>query len=141
MRVMLDTCVIIDVLQHREPFWEDSYAAFLAIANRRADGFLSAKALTDIYYLTHHSTHDDKETRRIISTLLIPLDLVDTAGIDCRRALSSDMTDFEDAVMAESAARVGIDYIITRNQRDFEKSAVPVCSPTDFLQLVNTADD
>ncbi len=141
MRVMLDTCVIIDVLQHREPFWEDSYAAFLAIANRHADGFLSAKALTDIYYLTHHSTHDDKETRRIISTLLIPLDLVDTAGIDCRRALSSDMTNFEDAVMAESAARVGIDYIITRNQRDFEKSAVPVCYPTDFLQLVNTADD
>ena len=39
MRVLFDTCVAIDVLQHREPFWKDSYNAFLAIANRRAMGF------------------------------------------------------------------------------------------------------
>ncbi len=141
MRVLVDTCVVIDVLQHREPFWEDSYAAFLAIANHRAEGFLSAKSLTDIYYLTHRATHDDKETRRILSTLLIPFDLLDTAGMDCRRAISSDITDFEDAVMVESAARTGMDCILTRNLKDYEKSAVPVYSPTVFLQTLQPLDE
>ncbi len=141
MRVLADTCVVIDVLQHREPFWKDSYAAFLAIANHRAEGYLTAKSLTDIYYLTHHATHDHKEARKILSTLLIPFDLLDTAGMDCRRAISSDVTDFEDAVMAESAVRTGMDCIMTRNLKDFEKSAVPVYAPSDFLQMLQPLDE
>jgi len=141
MRVLVDTCVVIDVLQHREPFWEDSYEAFLAIANHRAEGFLSAKSLTDIYYLTRRATHDDKETRKILSTLLIPFDLLDTTGMDCRRAISSDITDFEDAVMMESAVRAGMDCIMTRNLKDYEKSVVPVYSPTAFLQMLHPLDE
>jgi len=141
MRVLVDTCVVVDVLQHREPFWEDSYAAFLAIANHRAEGFLSAKSLTDIYYLTHRATHDDKKTRRILATLLIPFDLLDTAGIDCRRAISSDITDFEDAVMVESAVRAGMDCIMTRNLKDYKQSVVPVYSPASFLQKLQPLDE
>ncbi len=141
MRVLVDTCVVIDVLQHREPFWEDSYSAFLAIANHRAEGFLSAKSLTDIYYLTHRATHDEKETRKILSTLLIPFDLLDTAGMDCRRAISSDITDFEDAVMMESAVRTGMDCIMTRNLKDYEKSVMPVYSPSGFLRALQPFDE
>lgn len=141
MRVLVDTYVVIDVLQHREPFWKDSYAAFLAIANCRAEGYLTAKSLTDIYYLTHRATHDDKETRKILSTLLIPFDLLDTAGMDCRRAISSDITDFEDAVMVESAVRAGMDCIMTRNLKDYERSVIPIYSPTDFLQMIRPLDE
>lgn len=136
MRVLVDTCVVIDVLQHREPFWKDSYAVFLAIANRRANGFLTAKSLTDIYYLTRRATHDDKETRKILTTLLIPFDLLDTAGMDCRRAISSNIADFEDAVMSETAIRTGMDCIVTRNLKDYERSSVPVCSPAEFLSKI-----
>ncbi len=141
MRVLVDTCVVIDVLQHREPFWKDSYAVFLAIANCRAEGYLTAKSLTDIYYLTHRVTHDDKETRKILSTLLIPFDLLDTAGMDCRRAISSDITDFEDAVMVESALRSGMDCIVTRNLKDFRNSSVPVYSPESFLEKITSDGD
>ncbi len=67
--------------------------------------------------------------------------LVDTAGMDCRRAISSGITDFEDAVMAESAARTGKDCIMTRNLKDYERSVVPVYSPTDFLQMLQPLDE
>lgn len=141
MRVLIDTCVVVDVLQHREPFWKDSYDVFLAIANHRVDGFLTAKALTDIYYLTHRVTHDDKETRKILSTLLIPFDLLDTAGMDCRRAISSDISDFEDAVMVETAIRAGMDHIVTRNEKDYKHSAVSICSPAELLTLIRADDE
>lgn len=136
MRILLDTCVVVDVLQHRMPFCDDAYAVFLAVANRRIDGFLTAKSLTDIYYLTHRFTHDDKQSRKVLSTLLIPFDVLDTAAIDCRKAISSDITDFEDAVMAETALRTDMDYIVTRNQKDFVKSTIPVCSPSELLKLL-----
>lgn len=136
MKVLLDTCVVLDVLQHREPFWEDAYAVFLAIANRRAEGFLTAKSLTDIYYLTHRIIHDDKETRKVLSTLLIPFDLVDTTSADCHQAIASNIADFEDAVMVQTAVRTGMDFIITRNLKDYRDSTVPACLPADFLQML-----
>lgn len=141
MRALVDTCVAIDVLQHREPFWEDSFAVVMAVANRRVDGFLSAKSFTDIYYLTHRATHDDSETRKIISTLLVPFDLLDTSGMDCRRAVSSLLSDFEDAVMVETALRSGMDCIVTRNERDYKASPVPVYTPTEFLKLLPSEDE
>ena len=137
----MDTCIIIDVLQHREPFWEDSYRVMLAIANRRAEGFLTAKSFTDLYYLTHRATHNDKETRKILSTLLIPLSLLDTAGIDCRRAMSSEIRDYEDAVMVETAQRESIDCIVTRNQKDYAKSPVSAYTPEEFLSLISSNED
>ena len=63
-------------------------------------------------------------------------DLIDTAGMDCRRAISSDMSDFEDAVMAESALRSGMDCIVTRNGKDYRLSPVPICTPGELLEKI-----
>ena len=141
MRVLLDTCVVVDFLQRREPFCDDAYAILLAAANRRFDGFVTAKSLTDIYCLTHRFTHDDAKTRKVLSTLLIPLDLLDTAGLDCRKAISSEISDFEDAVMAETAIRTGMDTIVTRNTRDYAKSTVPVCTPAELLTMLGSNEE
>ena len=97
---------------------------------------MTAKASTDIYYLTHKYTHSDKESRRILNTLFGLFELLDTTGLDCRKAVSSEVSDFEDAVMVESAVRAEVDCIVTRNLKDFEKSPIPVYTPSDFLDLI-----
>ena len=61
--------------------------------------------------------------------------------MDCRRAISSEMSDYEDAVMAESAIRAEVDCIVTRNKHDYEKSPVPVYSPAEFLDLIQPEDE
>lgn len=111
MRALIDTCIIIDALQNREPFAGDAQAIFLAAANKQFDGFLTANCMTDIYYLTHRKTHSDKDTRQILNKLLYLFDLLDTTAMDCRHALLSSMTDFEDAVMVESAVRCNLDCL------------------------------
>ena len=68
-------------------------------------------------------------------------DLIDTAGMDCRRAISSEMSDFEDAVMAESALRSGMDYIMTRNSRDYRRSPVPICTPGELLEKIRPEEE
>ena len=137
MRVLLDTCVILDALESRQPFSKDAEELFLAAANNLFTGCITAKASTDIYYLMHRHTHSDKASREVLNKLFSLFEVVDTAGMDCRRAIPSPVLDFEDAVMIETAARTEVDYIVTRNIKDFARSSVPVVSPKDFLAALN----
>ena len=140
MRALIDTCVIIDALQNREPFAQEAQQIFFTIANKHATGYISAKAVLDIYYLTHRSTHSDETTRKILKTLLGLFDILDTTQLDCRQALSSGVSDYEDAVMCETAKRCDVDCIVTRNQKDYAKSEVTVYSPAEFLEQIVTLD-
>ena len=141
MRAMIDTCVVVDALQSREPFCADAQKIFLAVANRWFDGCITAKASADIYYLAHRTTHSDVETRKILTKLFALFDLLDTTAMDCRRAISSQMTEYEDAVMAETALRSGCDCIVTRNLKDYQNASIPSYSPSDFLRLITPTEE
>ena len=141
MNVLIDTCVIIDALQSRKPFNQDAEAVFLAVANRRCVGFLTANSVTDIYYLMHKALHSVEETKKMLGVLFALFELLDTRGIDCRKALASNISDFEDAVMIEAAARAEIDCIVTRNVNDYVGVPMPVYSPAEFIELLYIDED
>lgn len=136
MNALIDTCVVIDALQSRKPFDKDAEAVFMAVANLRCVGFLAANSVTDIYYLMHKALHSAGETKRVLSALFSLFELLDTCGIDCRRVLASGVSDFEDAVMIESAARAEIDCIVTRNVKDYTGAPMPVYTPAEFVTLL-----
>jgi hypothetical protein len=46
------------------------------------------------------------------------------------------MRDFEDAVQAACALKVGADYIITRNEKDFQGLPIGARSPGSILPLI-----
>ena len=64
------------------------------------------------------------------------LKFVSVAGVDetcIINALNSQWLDFEDCVQHEVALQIRADYIVTRNIKDYKKSAVVVLSPLEFL--------
>jgi predicted nucleic acid-binding protein len=138
MRVLIDTCVIIDALQSRAPFAEAAQKIFLYSANKQFDGYITAKASTDIYYLTHRLTHSDVETRKILSKLYTLFHLPDTTSLDCRKAISSEISDYEDAIMVETAIRSEMDCIVTRNVKDYTTASVTVYEPDALIALLET---
>jgi predicted nucleic acid-binding protein len=133
MRVLIDTCVIIDALQSRVPFAEAAQKIFLYSANKQFEGYITAKSSTDIYYLTHRLTHSEVETRKILSRLYILFHLLDTTSLDCRKAMSSEISDYEDAIMVETAIRSEMDCIVTRNGKDYAKASIAVYDPEAFI--------
>ena len=141
MRVLVDTCVIVDALQSRAPFAEDAQKILLCSANRQFEGYITSKSATDIYYLTHRLTHSDAETRVILSRLYTLFNLLDTTSLDCRKAISSEIRDYEDAVMVETAIRSEMDCIVTRNTRDYTKSTIAVYEPSEILALLEEKTD
>lgn len=134
MKALLDTNIIVDALQDRQPWAEAAKELFREAARNRYIGCLTAKACADIHYLTRRSTHSEKAAREALGKLFALFDLLDTTAGDCERALISKTTDYEDAVMIETAARVGVDCIVTRNLRDFDHSPVKALSPEEFIQ-------
>ena len=133
MRALIDTCIIIDYLQERQPFFDLSRRVLEAAALGVCDGYITANSLTDIHYLMHHHTHDEQKCRQLLESLYEVTDVLDTSAGDCRRAISSPVSDYEDAIMAETARSNGLDCIVTRNLKDFAKSPVPAYSPEEFL--------
>lgn len=133
MKALLDTCVVMDFLQNREPFSIPARSILRAAATEWFTGCITAKSATDIYYLTHHCTHSDKEARQKLNQLLTILGLLDTSADDVFHAISSPVSDFEDAVMIETAKRAQVDCIVTRNTKDYAKSTVAVYTPDEFL--------
>ena len=136
MKVLLDTCIAIDFLQKREPFAEDALLIFRAAASELFSGYITAKSATDIFYIDHRGTHNKAASCQKLRSLLTIVGLADSAAIDVRQTLASELPDFEDAVMVETAKRIGADCIVTRNKKDYVQSGVSVYTPAEFLELL-----
>ena len=136
MRVLIDTCIIVDFLQKRDPFFKNSHIIFLAVANYSFDGYITAKSVADIYYIMHHYFHDNNKTRIEIEKLFKLFGVLDTTEFDCKKALLSRISDYEDALMVETSVRNNLDCIVTRNASYYLKSPIKTYSPTEFLKLL-----
>ena len=141
MKVLIDTCIAIDFLQKREPFAGSAFEIFKASSAEEISGYITARSATDIYYLMHRFTHNDEISRTRLALLLELVGLLDTAANDIFHALSSDVGDFEDAIMVETAISNRMDCIITRNIRDYARSAIPVYTPDEFLKVTGSEDE
>jgi predicted nucleic acid-binding protein len=70
MTVILDTNVVLDVLLKRTPHFEKSALVLLLSEKKLIDGFVSASAITDIFFLTNATYHDKKMSMDLLKNLL-----------------------------------------------------------------------
>ena len=136
MKILVDTNIVVDALQKRENFAED--AGKILLSTPEHDSYIVANSVTDIYYLQHKYYHDKKTARQSLEKVLVLFEVLDITGDDCKNALRSNISDFEDAVLVESAKRSGMDCIITRNAKDFKNAGLPVYSPIEFLDQASS---
>ena len=133
MRIMCDTNVVIDVLLDREPFVTDAYRVLHLCEEHKIDGFVSASAVTDIYYLVRKYTHSTEQAYRAVGKVLDIVKVCSVTNHDVLNAFQKRAKDFEDCLVATCAQAIRCDAIVTRNKKDFEGLGVPVLSPTELL--------
>ena len=138
MRIVIDTNVILDIVQKREPFFADSYQALRKAVEADTECLISASAATDIFYMLRKSFQSAAKAKETLEQLSQLVTFADVQGMDVHTALMRSMPDFEDAVVDAVvdavAERNGASYILTRNIKDFAGSIVPAITPTDFLK-------
>ena len=94
MQVLIDTNVILDVLMQR-PGMEFSGRILQMSGKGKIRGFISASAVTDIYYILNRQIKDRAKTVEGIKTILSLIDVADVTGDDIRAALDCGWKDFE----------------------------------------------
>ena len=132
--VLIDTNIILDLLLERPAFFAQArqISDLIEAGNCRAQ--ICATTVTTIDYLARKQL-GSKASKTVIAGLLDLYDIAPVTRATLQMALSSDMPDFEDAVLAYAAHQAGASAIITRNLRDFSKSPVRAYTPTQFLAL------
>ena len=137
MKVLFDTNIILDVLLDRQPYSEHASYLMSKVERSEINGFLCATTVTTIYYLL--SKYLDKEkTIESIHSIMALFEVASVNRLVIENALKSKFSDFEDSVLHESARHAGAEYIITRNIKDFKKSKIPVYTPTEFLNMLES---
>ena len=137
MHVLIDTNVVLDVLLDRPLFVGDA-AAILSIPESIVYKYISASAITDIYYVAYKELRNKQKVKDIIKRLLSLIHIADVSEENILFALESDWNDFEDSVQNAVAESHNFDAIITRNSTDFKNSNLNIFSPKDFLQFIRT---
>lgn len=137
MKILIDTNVLLDFIIGREPFYENADKVLMLCVNKKAQGYLAAHSITNLYYIMRKYFHNN-ECREIIKNLLDFLDIIE---IDKNKILESlnDNTfkDFEDRLQVECAKSLNIDYLITRDLKDYANSEIECVAPDDFLKRLS----
>lgn len=131
MQIMVDTNVVLDVLLNRPAFVQDS-ATILRAASEEIQEFITASAVTDIYYIARKELKDSLQTKMLIRNLLQVVHVASVSEVDVWAALDSNWKDFEDSVQNAVAEHQRFDYIITRNPSDYKDSSLPILTPQEF---------
>lgn len=136
MKAVIDTNIIIDAFANREPFYIEAQKVLLKAALGDFEACITSNTVTDIFYILHKSFHNATKVKSILENLFSSVSIISIDETDCKNALSSKVTDYEDAILCESSVRNKVDYIITRNISDFKNSQTRSILPSDFLKLI-----
>jgi predicted nucleic acid-binding protein len=135
MKILLDSNVALDVILKNQSFGASSIKV-IGLVELGIELFLSASAITDIYYIASRALKSKKNAMSLLKALLKKVDVAAVTGNEIRRAVNLDWGDFEDAVQYAVGESIEVDYIVTRNKADFVSASVPVINPDELLALL-----
>ena len=120
MRLLIDGNILLDVLQKREPHYDDSARVWKMCETDLAEGYVSALTFADLVYVMRKEL-DAEKISEVFRKMSLIFSFEDLTASDISAAADMQWDDFEDAVQAATAKRIHADHIITRNVKDFGK--------------------
>lgn len=119
-RALYDVNVILDVLQRRRPFYDDSVAAH---------------SVTTLFYLLAKWGSPGSARVHIVDLLSV----LGVATVDAhvvKKALALPYQDLEDAVQMAAARQARADYLVTRDRAGYAAGPIPAVTPAELLALL-----
>lgn len=92
------------------------------------------------YYLLLAKQLSSQKANRHVRGILKIFNVSNINRVVLEDALESNFNDYKDGVLYQSAIHTNLEAILTRNQKDFDKSEIPVYSPAEFLEALDTLE-
>ena len=132
-RLFLDTNIVVDLLDRREPFCNDAVRIFTMAYNKQVQIIVSPMTFTTASFLLRK--HGTEGVRNLLSNFRQLARIATTNERTVDDSLASQFNDFEDAMQYYTAIKAKADIIITRNGKDFVHSKIPVMTASEFLAM------
>ena len=138
MRAYVDTNILVDLVLARQEFLPDAQRVFAIGYAGEAQLVVSALSFVNTVYLgrKYKFPMDD-----VLSKLRMIADFVDVSDLSGQNVvdmLNSGWRDYEDATQHRSAIDEQADCIVTRNKKDFKASTLPVLTPLEFFNRIDS---
>ncbi|MDA3938630.1 MAG: PIN domain-containing protein [Spirochaetia bacterium] len=135
-KVLINLNIILDMLNMRMDH-ESALAIFDLCVKKRIKGYISSHEITTLSYFLEKQKYGVMKRNKIINNLLDHLSVLTAHENILRKALISEIDDYEDAVIDELALNEEIDYIITRDLKDFKKSKNSIYNAREALEIID----
>ena len=134
MRVLIDTNIILDWLMTRKPFQEKAKNIMETCFFGDMDGYVTAHTLSDIFYILRKDFDVDKR-KKLLLLFCEHLQIIPEDKNTIRQVLECEKwRDLEDGLQMQCAVNEKLDYIVTRNIKDFKDSPVMPLLPEQLIE-------
>jgi predicted nucleic acid-binding protein len=135
-KLFIDTDIIIDLFAKREPFYVYAAKLFTLIDEGKVEAFTTPVVFSNLFFLlSRFKTRDFAHASLRKLRLLLNIIYVDHKIVDL--ALNSNFKDFEDAMQFYSSKSNNVEFIITRNVKDFIEKDLIVLTAEEYLNRFN----
>ena len=135
MKLLIDTNVVLDVLLRREPFFRTAAEVLNLTQRDEVREYVSASAITDIYYIANKQMKDRDAVRDLLKRLLMIVSVAAVSEREIQNALNLAWGDFEDSVQYSVALLNEMDGIVTRNPSDYQEANMRIWLPEQAREL------
>jgi hypothetical protein len=120
---------------NRQPYYENATIIFSLSKKKLIKSYVSASSITDIFYITQKEQGKiiAKEALKRILNGFYPATVTDS---DIYHAIDLDWEDFEDSVQYIVGDGLSVDYIVTRNIKDYALSPIKAVTPEQCIQII-----
>jgi predicted nucleic acid-binding protein len=136
--IFMDTNVVIDFLADRQPFSLHAARLFDLAVKGKVRIYISAVSYNNIYYILRQSL-TNTATIKLLEELAEMTEITDVTKVIIQQSLKTDFKDYKDAIQYYCALSIPeIDFIVTRDTKDFKKSTLPVLTSAEAIVALDS---
>ena len=137
--IFMDTNVVIDFLADRQPFSLHAARLFDLTISGKVKIYISAVSYNNIYHILRQSL-SNAATIKLLKELAEMTEVADVTKAIIQQSLKTDFKDYENAIQYYCALSISkIDFIVTRDTKDFKNSVLPVLTPTEAIASLDNS--
>lgn len=136
MKILIDTNIILDLIQSREPFSENAQKIINSCVKKENEEYISAHSLSDIFFILRKDKTVEERKALILNLCSFFTVIPEDKNFYTAVCQNNNWNDLEDGLQMKCADFEKLDYIVTRDAgKGFNNSPVKVISAEDFLNV------
>ena len=136
MKILIDTNIILDLIQSREPFSENASKIINSCVKKENEGYISAHSLSDIFFILRKDKTVEERKALILNLCSFFTVIPEDKNFYTAVCQNNNWNDLEEGLKMKCADFENLDYIVTRDAgKGFNNSPVKVISAENFLNV------